>query len=93
MDLAVTSVIDDKPGAAEIACKREEVDLLFGAISTLSARTREVYILRKFEGFSQKEIAAQLGISTNTVEVHVGRANKHCEEFLRNRGVFHAFES
>jgi RNA polymerase sigma factor (sigma-70 family) len=90
VDFAASSIIEDKPGAAEMACTSEEIDVLFAAISTLSVRTREVYLLRKFDGCSQKEIAARLGISSNTVEVHVGRANRHCEQFLRKRGVFHA---
>ncbi|MEX2045254.1 MAG: RNA polymerase sigma factor [Opitutus sp.] len=93
VDLDAIVVIDDKPCAAEMACSREEIALLFAAISSLSARTREVYLLRKFEGLSQKRIAARLGISPNTVEVHVGRANRYCEEFLRKRGILHASKS
>jgi RNA polymerase sigma factor (sigma-70 family) len=89
MDFGATTLVDDTPGAAEMACTREEVDLLFAAVSTLPARTREVYLLRKFEGLSQKEIAARLGISSNTVEVHVGRANKRCTVYLRKRGLIH----
>jgi RNA polymerase sigma-70 factor (ECF subfamily) len=92
VDLDTASVIDDRPGVAEMACTREEIDFLFAAISTLSNRTCEVYLLRKFERLSQKEIAVRLGISANTVEVHVARANKHCTEFLRRRGVFRASE-
>jgi RNA polymerase sigma-70 factor (ECF subfamily) len=92
MDLDAAGIIDDRPGVAEMACTREVIDLLFAAISTLSNRTCEVYLLRKFERLSQKEIAVRLGISANTVEVHVARANKHCTEFLRRRGVFRASE-
>ena len=88
MDLAATSVIDEGPNAAESACSREEIEFLFAAISALPARTREVYLLRKFEGLSQQEIAVRLGISPNTVEVHVGRANKRCEHYLRMHGAF-----
>jgi RNA polymerase sigma factor (sigma-70 family) len=92
MDLAATSIIDDGPGVAEMTCSREEIEILFAALSTLSTRTREVYLLRKFERLSQQEIALRLGISANTVEVHVGRANKHCAGFLRRRGVFRRLE-
>ena len=45
-------------------------------------------MLRKFEGLSQKEIAAHLGLSENTVEVQIGRANRRCEQYLRRRGLF-----
>lgn len=87
LEVSASSVLDSRANVAEDACTREEVELLFAAIGSLSARTREVYLLRKFEGLSQKEIAALLGISPNTVEVHIGRANKQCEEFLRRHRV------
>jgi RNA polymerase sigma-70 factor (ECF subfamily) len=86
-DFATARIIDDGPGVAEVASNREEVEILFAAVSTLSARTREVYLLRKFEALSQQEIAERLRISPNTVEVHIGRANKHCAKFLRQHGV------
>jgi RNA polymerase sigma factor (sigma-70 family) len=92
MDLPIGNVIEDGPGVAEITCTREEVEILFAAVSALSTRTREVYILRKFECLSQQEIAARLGISPNTVEVHIARANRHCAEFLRRRGVMRGIE-
>lgn len=86
-DLVALRIAEERPGTAEEACQREEFSLLLEAIDTLPARTREVYLLRKFEGLSQKEVAAQLGISENTVEVQIGRANRRCEAFLRRRGV------
>ena len=92
VDLSVGSVIEDGPGVAEITCTREEVEVLFAAVSALSTRTREVYMLRKFECLSQQEIADRLGISPNTVEVHIGRANRHCAEFLRRHGVIGGIE-
>lgn len=87
-DLAALFVIDDKPDSADNTCVNEETELLLAAIAALPNRTREVYMLRKFEGLSQKQIAAHLGLSENTVEVQIGRANRRCERFLRDRGVF-----
>lgn len=86
-DLSAIGVLDDGPDVAEAACTGEEIEILFAALSALSARTREVFLLRKFEGLSQQAIAARLGIAENTVEVHIGRANRHCEEYLRKRGA------
>ena len=86
-DLDHLDVIDQRPDSAEATCAREETELLIAAVENLSPRTREVFLLRKFEGLSQKEIAARLSLSPNTVEVHIGRANRRCEQFLRERGV------
>ncbi|MSU24897.1 MAG: sigma-70 family RNA polymerase sigma factor [Opitutus sp.] len=87
-DLAALSVIDDgRPGPAEVACKREEVVLLAAAIDSLPARCREILILRKLRGVPQKAIAAQLGLSEQTVQVQVSRGVRRCEDFLRAHGV------
>ncbi len=87
-DFSILSVIEDKPDSAATACIREETEVLLAAIEALPTRTREIYMLRKFEGLSQKEIAAHLGLSENTVEVQIGRANRRCEQYLRRRGLF-----
>ena len=87
-DLAALPVIDDgRPGPAEAACKREEIVLLAAAIDSLPARCREILILRKLRGVPQKAIAAQLGLSEQTVQVQVSRGVRRCEEFLRAHGV------
>lgn len=86
-DLAALDVLDHKPDAAEAACTNEELDLLVEAIESLPPRCREIVILRKLRGLSQKEIAAQLGIAERTVEVQGTKGLDRCEQFLRQRGV------
>jgi len=87
-DLAALPVLDDgRPGPAEAACKSDEVVLLAAAIDALPAHCREILILRKLRGVPQKAIAAQLGLSEQTVQVQVSRGVRRCEEFLRAHGV------
>lgn len=86
-DLSTLTVIEDGPTAAEGACTREEILLLADGIETLPARCREIFILRRIKGVPQKEIAALLGISEQTVQVQVQRGVRRCEEFLRRHGV------
>jgi RNA polymerase sigma-70 factor (ECF subfamily) len=86
-DFTVSSVIDSKPDTAERVCSHEEIQILFAAIDALPGRCREVYILRKLKGLSQKEIARTMGISEQTVEVQIVRANRRCAAFLQARGV------
>ncbi len=87
-DLAALPVIaDGRSGPAEAACIRDEVVLLAAAIDALPARCREILILRKLRGVTQKAIAAQLGLSEQTVQVQVSRGVRRCEDFLRAHGV------
>lgn len=86
-DLSALPVVDNGTGVAEAASIAEETALLVTAIDALPPRCREIVILRKFRGLPQKEIAARLGLSEQTVQVQIARGVKKCEEFLRRRGV------
>lgn len=86
-DLSALPVVDNRTGVAEAASIAEETALLVTAIDALPPRCREIVILRKLRGLPQKEIAARLGLSEQTVQVQIARGVKKCEEFLRRRGV------
>ena len=81
-DLTVLSVLEDGPTAADAICQSEELRLLTAAIHALPARCREVMIMRKIQGLSQKDIAVRLGITEGTVQIHVGRGLRHLEEYF-----------
>jgi RNA polymerase sigma factor (sigma-70 family) len=51
-----------------IALDRDELSKLAAAIAQLPPRTREVFVLRRVHGYSQREVAVQLGIQESTVE-------------------------
>lgn len=84
---AALSIVQDETNVAETVCARQELTLLLDAIDALPARCREIYILRKLKGVSQREIAEQLGISEQTVQVQVVRGNKRCVQYLRRHGA------
>jgi RNA polymerase sigma factor (sigma-70 family) len=79
------SGLDDKPDAAATAARSQEIDLLVEAIDALPARCREIFILRKLHGVSQKDIAARLGLSEQTVQVQAARGLRRVAETLRRR--------
>jgi RNA polymerase sigma-70 factor (ECF subfamily) len=74
------------PGADHVAAAQQEVSLVAKAIAELPARARAVLQLARVEGYSQKEIAAQLGITPKTVENHLTRALAQLTARLRTRG-------
>lgn len=55
----------------------QEMRHLEHCISQLPNKCRRVFLLRKVQGVSQRDIAAQLGISENTVEKHIVKALKY----------------
>ena len=81
------SVLEDEPRVSETVGHRQELELLTQAIQSLPERCRQVLTLRKIYGLSQKEIAAQLGISEHTVEAQVGNGMRRCAEFLAGHGL------
>ncbi len=70
------------PSAERVSSAREELRLLVKAIERLPTQCRQVYTLRKVYGFSQKEIAARLGITEHTVEKHVSKGVRLCADYL-----------
>ncbi len=53
---------------------REEIAEISSAIASLPERTRDVLMLRRVEGLSQRETAIRLSIAEKTVEKHLSSA-------------------
>ena len=51
----------------------DEIREIAGAMATLPTRTREVLLLRRVTGLSQRETATRLAIAEKTVEKHMAR--------------------
>lgn len=73
---------DDRLNPEHISSAREELRLLAQAVERLPDQCRQVFTLRKVYGYSQKEIAASLGISEHTVEKHIGKGVQMCADYL-----------
>ncbi len=64
--------------------RRENRDLLSRLLDRLPERQRKVYVLCKVEGLSYREVSDRLGISENTVNSHIRRANALLKQYLSN---------
>lgn len=62
------------PSSEQIEEVRQKLYAIQQLLDALPKRCREVFWLYRVEGYTQSEIAAQLGISKNMVERHVMRA-------------------
>lgn len=56
-------------------------------VSQLPEKRRQIFILSRTEGFSNKEIAQQLNISEKTVEDHITHAIKKIKISLKEMGI------
>jgi RNA polymerase sigma-70 factor (ECF subfamily) len=80
-------VIDDAADVVELVCGRDEKAMVVDAIGSLPRRCGQILALRLLRGMSDRTIAAELGISEQTVRVQMARGIRKCGEYLRKRGV------
>lgn len=57
----------------QYAIDRDELRQLAHAIAAMPLKTREAFVLRRVRDMPQREIAARMRISENTVETHISR--------------------
>ena len=67
------NVSDDKPSTEAYVAARQELRLLQAALDKLPPRCRQVVLMRKVDGLSQKEVAKHMGITIETVENQVAK--------------------
>jgi RNA polymerase sigma factor (sigma-70 family) len=85
-DFTEMPVLDQAPGVAESLEHQQRVEVLIEAIASLPERCREVIMLRHLDGLPYKEIASRLGISPNTVRLHIVKGMRDCAAFFEKHG-------
>lgn len=64
----------------------DSIGLYCEAVANLPEKCRRVYLLRKVQGLSHKEIASHLGISVATVEKHLSVGVLSCRDYMARHG-------
>ncbi len=65
------------PRQDRIAEGRQELAIVISALEELEDRTKDIFVLFKFEGMKHSEISELMGISVSAVEKHVAKAVAH----------------
>ncbi len=73
-DTPALTVTDSRPTPEDQAAFDELAAAAEAATRGLSPRARDVFLMRRDEELSNREIAARLGVSVKTVETHMRRA-------------------
>ncbi len=64
----------------------EEFSTFCDAVRRLPVQCRRAFVLKKVYGYSQREIARELGLSESTVEKHIATGIKRCTYFMMQNG-------
>ena len=76
----------------ELSLEEQLIDALKKAIDELPQKNKEALLKNKVEGYKQKEIAVQMGISIKTVEKYLHDAKKELRSKLENNSLlYHLF--
>ena len=67
--------------------QNESKRILYEAINHLDKTKREILCMQYFSGFSQKEIAAMLHMTTENVRVQAHRGKKLLKDYMEEKGV------
>lgn len=86
-------VIQLDHSAEEEVSAHQMLGLHCEAVAELAPQCRQVYLLRKVQGFSHKEIAEHMGIAVSTVEKHLMKSIAQCDRYVRERVEAHTSET
>ncbi len=84
-EVELQGILDEGGELPDAAIRAQELELLTEAIQSLPTRCRQILTLRKIYGMSQKEVAAELGISEHTVECQGTIALRKIGRFFARR--------
>ena len=73
-DLDALGLVDTQPSAETLLTTRDELRVLQAAVDRLPPRAREVFLLRRVENLSQRQVGERLNLSVSTVEGHFTKA-------------------
>lgn len=87
VDFDDEAVADAGSDPTLLLARRERVVKLAVVINELPSACQKTFVMNKIEGYSHREIAGKLGISTSMVEKHIMRAMMHFRDRMREEDL------
>ncbi|ESQ85214.1 hypothetical protein AEAC466_05750 [Asticcacaulis sp. AC466] len=85
-EIDAASLSDNDPNPEQRLSARQELDNVKALIAGLPDKCRVIFEMRRIQGLPQKEIARQLGVSENVVEMQAVRGLKLIMKGLETNG-------
>jgi RNA polymerase sigma factor (sigma-70 family) len=82
MDVADVELEDEQPSHYRRLKAEQELTIVRAALTELSPKCREVFVLNRFEHRTYAEIAGELGLSVSMIEKYVSQALAHLRKRL-----------
>jgi RNA polymerase sigma factor (sigma-70 family) len=73
-EIELSELESDEPSLEQQTDSGRELERVAEQLEVLPPQCRRAFLLRKVDGLSQAQIAAEMGISESTVEKHLGKA-------------------
>jgi|SRR5579872_1419309 len=84
-DLTSSDVLPEEGSVEDEVAAGQTLGLHCEAVAALTPHCRRVYMMRKVDGLSHREIASRLGIAVSTVEKHLIKGVAECDRYVRQR--------
>jgi RNA polymerase sigma factor (sigma-70 family) len=86
-DLGLADVLSTEGSVEDEVVARETLALHCAAVAALPPQCRKVYLLRKVYGMSHKDIAKRMNLAVSTVEKHLIKGMRECDQYVRARNT------
>ncbi len=83
-DLEIPIISEEEPISTEEISKFVEK-----AMSQLTDRTREIFLMCRYQGLKYKEVAEELNVSQKNVEAHMSKAMRILKEYIKSSNSFY----
>jgi len=80
--LEALDIASNEPGAERVVIAREELQRLQAALDCLPRQCRKTVVMAKIDGLSRREIAVRMGVSEETVKMHLANGMRALADAL-----------